>query len=170
MKRILSIRGMVWRSNLSLAILTAVCAYGLWELWLAATVTGNPTGYLFAAIFIGGAAYGVRSALIETRDLVMSFEADTDSGKAAITLWRPLRLKRIDTTLDRITGWRHWIQTASRGRRVHFLLAKEPSYGGVLRFALEPGMALPEELRRIAPEAIADFEKETGRRDAETDS
>jgi hypothetical protein len=31
-------------------------------------------------------------------------------------------------------------------------------------------MALPEELRRIAPEAIADFEKETGRRDAETDS
>lgn len=168
MKRILSIRGMVWRSNLSLAILTAVFAYGLWELWLAATVTGSPTGYLFAVVFIGGAAYGVRSALLETRDLVMSFEADTDSGKAAITLWRPFRMKRIDTTLDRITGWRHWIQTASRGRRVHFLLAKEPSYGGILRFALEPGMAIPEELRRIAPDAIADFEQNTGRRDAET--
>jgi len=162
MKQILGVRGMVWRSNLSLAILAAVFAYGLWELWLAAAVTGSPTGYLFAAIFIGGAAYGLRAALAETRDLVIAFAVDMDTGKAALTLWRPFRMKRIDTTLDRLTGWRHWIQTASRGRRVHFLLAREPSYDGNLRFALEPEMTIPDELRRIAPEAIADFERETG--------
>jgi len=170
MKQILGVRGMVWRSNLSLAILAAVFVYGLWELWLAVAVTGSTTGYLFAAIFIGGAAYGLRSALAETRDLVIAFEADIDSGKAAVTLWRPLRMKRIDTTLDRLTGWRYWIQTASRGRRVHFLLAREPSYDGTLRFALEPGMTIPDELRRIAPEAIADFERETGGRDDQADS
>ena len=73
--------------------------------------------------------------------------------------------KAIDTTLDRLTGWRHWIQTASRGRRVHLLLAREPSYDGTLRFALDPEMTIPDELRRIAPEAIADFERETGRRE-----
>jgi len=165
MKQILGVRGMVWRSNLSLAILAAVFAYGLWELWLAVAVSGSPTGYLFAAIFIGGAAYGLRAALAETRDLAIAFEADMESGKAAVTLWRPFRMKRIDTTLDRLTGWRYWIQSASRGRRVHLLLAHEPSYDGTLRFALEPGMTIPDELRRIAPAAIADFEKETGEQD-----
>jgi hypothetical protein len=80
-------------------------------------------------------------------------------------MWRPLRMKRIDTTLDRLTGWRHWVHTGSRGRRVHLLLAKEPSYDGVLRFALEPGMTIPDALRRIAPEAIADYERETGSRE-----
>jgi hypothetical protein len=166
MKRILGVRGMVWRSNLSLAILTAVFAYGLWELWVAATVTRSPTGYLFGLIFVGGAVYGLRSALAETRDLVVAFDVDMDSGKAAVTLWRPFRMKRIDTTLDRLTGWRRWIQTASRGRRTYFLLAREVTYDGVLRFTLEPGMTVPDELRRIAPEAIADFERETGRREA----
>lgn len=170
MKRILGSPGMVWRSNLSLAILIAVFAYGLWELWLAVTVTGSTTGYLFAALFLGGAAYGIRSTLAETRDLAISFDADIDSGRAAIALWRPFHMKRIDTTLERITGWRHWIQTASRNRRIHFLLAREASYDGVLRFALEPGMTIPDELRRIAPEAIADFERETGDRDDQTDN
>jgi hypothetical protein len=165
MKQILGVRGMVWRSNLSLAILAAVFAYGLWELWLAAAVTGSPTGYLFAAIFIGGAGYGLRAALAETRDLVIAFAADMDSGKAAVTLRRPFHMKRIDTTLDRLTGWRYWIQTTARGRRVHFLLAREPSYDGNLRFALDPEMTIPAELRRIAPEAIADFEKDTGEPD-----
>lgn len=162
MKQLLGTQGMVWRSNLSLAILAAVFAYGLYELWLAATVTSSTTGYLFAAIFLGGAVYGVRAALAETRDLAISFDADIDSGHAAIALWRPFHVKRIDTTLDRITGWRHWVQTASRGRRAHFLLAREASYDGMLRFQLEPGMTIPDELRRIAPEAVADFEKETG--------
>jgi len=162
MKQLLGTQGMVWRSNLSLAILAAVFAYGLWELWLAATVTGSMTGYLFAAIFLGGSVYGVRASLAEARDVAISFDADIESGKAGIALWRPFHVKRINTTLDRITGWRHWVQTASRGRRVHYLLAREESYDGVLRFPLEPGMTIPDELRRIAPEAVADFERETG--------
>lgn len=164
MMRILGSPGMVWRSNLSLAILSAVFAYGLWELYYAATVSGNPTGYLFGLLFLGGAAYGLRSALAETQDLVISLDVEMASGKAAIELWRPLRMKRIDTTLDRLTGWRHWIQTASRGRRAHLLLAREASYDGILRFELQPGMEIPDELRRIAPEAIADFERATGKR------
>ena len=71
-------------------------------------------------------------------------------------------MKRIDTSLERITGWRHWIQTGSRGRRAFFLLAEEPSHEGALRFELRPGSAIAEELREIAPQAIADFEREAG--------
>jgi hypothetical protein len=163
MKRILSNTGTARRANLSLAILAAVFAYGLWELWVAATVTASLTGYLFAALFIGGSLYGIRVTLAEARDLAVSFDADVETGEAKIALWRPFHMKHIDTALDRMSDWQHWVQTASRGRSDHFLLAREETYDGVLRFALEPGMTIPDELRRIAPEAVADFKRAAGR-------
>jgi hypothetical protein len=162
MTQLLGNPGMARRSSLSLAILIAIFAYGLWELWHAATVSNNPMDYLFGTLFIGGALYGARTALNETRDLVILLEADLESDAAAIELWRPFRRHRIDTTLEKITGWRHWIQTGPRGRNAHFLLFREPSHEGVLHAALTPGMTIPDELRRIAPEAIADFERATG--------
>lgn len=162
MKRILHNSAMVWRSNISLAVAVVAFLYGLWELWLAAAVTGSITGYVFAALFIGGAIYAARATLAETRDLAISLDVDMTTGQARIALWRPFRMKNIDTTLDQLTDWRHWTQPAARDRRDHFLLFREASRAGVLRFALEPGMTIAGELRRIAPEAIADFERETG--------
>lgn len=148
------------RSNISLAILIAAFAYGIWEFWYAATVSGDTAGYFFGFGFVGGAIYGLRTTLVEARDLVIAFDADLKTGQAAISLWRPLGNKRIETSLDRITGWRHWIQSGTRGRRNYFLIAQEPSHDGALRFELRPGMEIAKELRKIAPEAIADFERE----------
>ncbi len=162
MTRILDNPGMARRSNISLAILVAVFIYGVWEIWHAATVGGDQSAYLFGALFIGGSIYGLSTTLKETRDLVIAFDADPDSGKAVLSLWRPFGKKRIETSLDRIAGWRHWVETGTRGQRNYFLLAREPSHDGTLRFMLQRGMAIPEVLRTTAGEAIADFERETG--------
>jgi hypothetical protein len=166
MTRILDSRGMATRSNVSLAILTAVFIYGIWEIWHAATVGGDPTAYLFGVAFIGGSLYGLNTTLKETRDLVIAFDADPVSRAAVLALWRPFHRKRIETSLDRIAGWRLWIETGSRGQRTYYLLARDPSHDGTLRFTLQHGMAIPDLLREIAGEAIEDFERETGvRRD-----
>ena len=133
-----------------------------WELWRAATVTGDMSGYLFGIAFIGGALYGLRVTLAEARDLVVALDADPASGQAAMSLWRPFRMKRIETGLDRLTGWRHWLQTNTRGQRTHYLIVQEPSHDGALRLELHPGQPIMDELRKIAPEAIADFEREAG--------
>jgi hypothetical protein len=162
MTRILDNPGTAKRSTISLVILAAVFIYGIWELWHAATVGGDQLAYIFGICFVGGAIYGIRTTLAETRDLVVAFDADTESGTAALTLWRPLKSKRIETTLDQITGWRLWVETGSRRQRSYFLLAGEPSHDKALRFELTRGMTIPDELRRIAPEAIEDFERETG--------
>ena len=67
MTRILDNRGMAMRSNVSLAILVAVFIYGIWEIWHAATVSGDPTAWLFGVAFIGGSLYGLATTLKETR-------------------------------------------------------------------------------------------------------
>jgi hypothetical protein len=162
MTRILDNPGVAKRSNISIAILAAVFLYGIWELWHAATVGGSQLDYIFGICFVGGAIYGMRTTLAETRDLVTVFDADTTSGEAALTLWRPLGSKRIETTLDQIAGWRLWVETGTRGQRSYFLLARDPAHDKTLRFELVRGMDIPDELRRIAPEAIEDFERETG--------
>jgi hypothetical protein len=162
MTRILDNPGTAKRSTISLVILAAVFIYGIWELWHAATGGGDQLAYIFGICFVGGAIYGVRTTLAETRDLVVAFDADTESGTAALTLWRPLKSMRIETTLDKVTGWRLWVETGTRGLKRFFLLAREPSHDRALRFELTRGMTIPDELRRLAPEAIEDFERETG--------
>jgi len=162
MTRILYSPGVAKRSNFSIIILVAVLLYGIWELWHAATVGSDQLALIFGVLFIGGAIYGLRTTLAETRDLVTAFDADMASGKAAMTLWRPFRAKRIDTTLDQITGWRLWVETGSRGQRAYFLLVREPTHQRTLRLELTRGMTIPDDLRQLAPEAIEDFERETG--------
>jgi hypothetical protein len=162
MVRILHFRGMVTRSNISLAILSAVFLYGVLELWFALSGAGDTMAVLFGAIFAGGAVYGLRQTLNETKDLVIIFDADPETGRAELHLWRPFGRKLIETTLDKLTGWRLWVQSGTRGQKSFLLLAKEPSYEGTLRFALARGQAIPDMLRKIAPEAIEDFERETG--------
>ncbi len=162
MTRILEFRGMVTRSNISLAILSAVFLYGVLELWFAMSETGDQTALIFGVLFIGGTMYGLRQTINETKDLVIIFDADPESGAAQLDFWRPFGRKRIETTLDKLTGWRLWVQTGTRGQRAYLLLAEEPSHPGTLRFVLRSGMTIPDLLRRIAPRAIEDFERETG--------
>lgn len=162
MTRLLGNPGMARRSNISLAILIVIFCYGAWELWHAATVSGSTTDYLFGFLFVGGAVYGARTAINETKDLIIALDADPSSGEAVIELWRPFRKQQIETKLTELTDWRHWIQTASRGRQTHFLLVRAPSYEGMLRVELYPGIKIPDEVRRLAPEAIADYERAIG--------
>jgi len=162
MTRIHESPGSARRSNISLVVLIAVFFYGLWELWHAATVTNDTTAYLFGVIFVGGALYGARVTLAEARDLVNTFDLDPETGKTLISLWRPFHMKRIETSIDRVTDWRHWVQTGPRKQLSHYLLARTPFHDGMLRFAMQPGMEIKDEFRRIAPKAIKEFERETG--------
>ena len=162
MVRILHFRGMVTRSNIALAILSAVFLYGVLELWFAMSASGDMMATLFGVIFCAGSIYGLRQTVSETKDLVIIFDADPESGRAELHLWRPFGRKMIETSLDKLTGWRLWVQAGPRGQKAFLLLAKEPSYDGTLRFALARGQAIPDILRKIAPEAIEDFERETG--------
>ena len=162
MVRILYFRGMVTRSSISLAILSAVFLYGVLELWFAMSGPGDMMATLFGVVFVGGALYGLRQTVDQTKDLVIIFDADPETGRAEIHLWRPLGRKVIETTLDKLTGWRLWVQSGPRGQKAYLLLAEEPSYEGTLRFALARGQAIPDLWRKIAPEAIEDFERETG--------
>lgn len=168
MVRILHFRGMVARSTISLAILSAVFMYGVLELWFAMSASGDFTATLFGVIFVGGAIYGYRQTVAETKDLVIIFDADPETGRAEIHLWRPFGRKLIETSLDKLTGWRLWVQAGQRGQKAFMLLAKAEGYDGTLRFVLARGQAIPDLLRQIAPGAVEDFERETGvLRDAE---
>jgi hypothetical protein len=98
----------------------------------------NPIAMI--ASFAMALRYSFGSALAETQDLVISLDVDMASGKAAIELWRPLRMKRIDTTLDRLTGWRHWIQTdPARPAHASTSSSREASHGGALRSRASAG-------------------------------
>lgn len=150
------------RANISSVILIAAFFFGTWELWRATTITGAADGYFFGISFLLASVFALRLTLTEIRDRVIALDVDKELGQAVIVLWRPFSATRLETTLDQITGWRHWVQTKSLNRRNYFLFARLPSYPNQLRFELRPDVPIAEELRQIAPEAIADFELESG--------
>ena len=118
MTRIYENPGIAKRANFSLIIMVAVIAWGAWELWSAfGTGTEDSTAALFGVLFFGGGVYGIYKTFTDNRDLVTAMDVDFAAGRAAATLWRPLRALKIEDSLDRFTGWRYWVKVGGRSQR-----------------------------------------------------
>jgi hypothetical protein len=162
MERIYENAGLVSRSNISIVVLVVVLIYGVWEIYSAVVVNGGEsTGIAFGVLFIGGGLYGLQKTMNDTRDLVAAIDADA-SGHAAITLWRPFSRQVIETRIADITGIRFWIKAVSRLQRGYNIFFRVPSYPRELSVELRHGQAISDGLRRLAPQAVDEFELNTG--------
>lgn len=157
MTRIYENSGLATRMNVSCVVIAIAALFGAWELWSAYRAGGDSgTNYLFALFFFGGAAYAAKQLRDSVSDSVVSLDADTATGEAVITLWRPFSAKKITGPLDRLTDWQFQV----KGRtRTPILTAHHPDYPRPLEFELRPGTAVHENLRKLAPEAVAAFER-----------
>ena len=158
MTRIYGNRGFATRMNVSCVVVAFAFVFGAWEIWMAyrAGPDAGGTGYLFALFFIGGALYASKQLKDMGSDSVVALDADMATREATIALWRPFRTIRLTGPLDRITDWQ--FQTRAGKARTPVLTAHHPDYPRPLEFELRPG-AITDELRKLAPEAVAVFER-----------
>ncbi len=152
------------RSNLSTVVLVLIGTYGLWELWRAGSspADSQTIDYLFGIAFVGGAAYGLRQIISDTRDLVLAFDVEPTTGNTVATLWRPFGRQRLEADRDRLTDWRFYVRIGKRNVRTFCLYVTHPDYPRPLQLELRRGLTVSDDLRRLAPEAIGEFERATG--------
>jgi len=160
MTRIYANPGFARRMNISSAVTLFAILFGFWELWAAlnAGPEGAGYGFLFAALFIGGGIYGMRQILADGADMVTALDVSESSGQATISLWRPFAPKRLEGSLDSLSEWRPYAKVA-RNFRTPMLLADHPAYPRPLQFEIGRGIALTEQFRALAPEALASLEE-----------
>ena len=164
MTRIYDDRGFVMRNWVSMAILAAAVIWGGVEILRAAKDGGDTTGYLFGAGFLAASAYGLNRILGEARDAIVRIEADSGSGQSVVTLWRPWGLHRLTGPLEALSGWRLFIAVKARNQNTYLLRADHPDNPRPLQIELHPAKPVPDGLRRLAGEAIEEFEANTGGR------
>ena len=163
MERVYSHAGFAGRSNISMVILVVVIIYGFFELWTAfGSEAGDSTAAMFGVLFLGGGVYGIYSMWNDTRDLVSALDIDMATGRAAVTLWRPLRPLVISESTGALSGWRYWVKVAGRGAKTHFLIANLAGYPRPLYFEMVAGKPVADGLRKLAPEAVEELETNTG--------
>ena len=157
MKRIYDNSAFVRRMNISAVVVVVALLMGAWELLMALRAEDPGSGFLFAALFIGGGIYAGRQILSDYANNVVALDVDAENAQASISIWRPFSAKRITGPLGRLTDW----QFQTRGGRVKtpILTAHHPDHPRPLEFELGPGSPLSEELRALAPEAVAAFER-----------
>ena len=157
MKRIYENTGFTRRMNISAVVVVVAFLMGAWELVMALRAEDPGSGFLFAALFIGGGIYAGRQILSDHANNVVSLDADMTNGQASISIWRPFSAKKIVGPLDRLTDW----QFQRKGTRVKMpiLTAHHPDHPQPLEFELRTGSQISEELRALAPDAVAAFER-----------
>lgn len=166
MTRIYENRGYRTRQNISLAIIAAVVAYGLFEIWYA-TTDPEPAGlalllgmgqdnYIFGGLFIAGGAYAYYTLLKEASDLVATLDLDETTGETVTTLWRPLKPITLTAPRGAITNWRLYVKIGNRNLRTPVIYADHPGHPRPIEFDLR--RADLTALRQLAPEAVSEFE------------
>ena len=166
MTRIYDDRGFVLRNWASMAILIGAVAWGLVEIVRYQTGASDSTGLLFGVGFLAASAYGGYRLFAEARDTIVRFETNSDGGQSVVTLWRPWGLQRLAAPMAALGGWRMYIALKSRNMRTYLLRVDHPANPRPLQVELMPGKTDLAALRRLAPQAIADFEANTGGRRA----
>jgi hypothetical protein len=160
MTRIYENRGFATRMNVSCVVVAFAFAFGAWEIWMAYRAGPDAgSGYLFALFFIGGALYASKQLSDAGSDSIVALDADMTTREATVSLWRPFRTKQLTGPLDRITDWQFQVKAGKA--RTPLLTAHHPDYPKPLEFELRPG-AITDDLRRLAPDAIAAFERPRG--------
>lgn len=164
MTRVYDNPGFAKRNNISVVVLVVVVIYGLFELYTAfGTGSQDPMAAMFGVLFVGGGIYGAYTIWNEARDQVMAIDVDEAAGRAAITLWRPFQSIVIEASIDRLTGWRHWVKVGKRNMRTHFIVFSAEGYPLPLHVELTKG-EMPEGFRKLSPAVVEEFEENTGKR------
>jgi hypothetical protein len=142
------------RANGSLVVIAIAFVLGAVELWFAARAgpEGTGNGFLFAALFVGGGAYGLRQVLGANRDAVISLDLDGDI--ATVAMWKPFGARRIVGPVAQLTEWRPYAKPVRRNLNQPMLLADHPEHPRPLEFELGQGILIGEALRKLAGEAL----------------
>lgn len=155
--------GIVGRPTVSIVVVSAAFIYGVFE--LARSFNRNfdsQMDLLFGVFFVGGGIYGFNKTWTDHRDTVLTLDLDDATGRVGLALWRPFRPAMIETTRDGLTNWRHFVKVTPRGERTHAIMVDCAGYPRPLRFEIPRGQPFPEGLRKIAPEAVAEYEELVG--------
>ena len=163
MTRIYENPGFWRRAWLSIVFLIGAIIWGCWEFWSAATgpEESATTGYLFGLLFVGGGFYALYQLAEDWRDLVPSLELDEATGTMLATVWRPQGPLKLTVTKEQLSNWRSHVKIGKRNARTFFVHADLAGYPRPLRFELRPPVDVSG-LRRVAPEAIAEYEQAIG--------
>jgi hypothetical protein len=167
MPRLFNDRGMTLRSWISVAVLIGAVIWGGVEIMRAVTGASDETGYLFGLGFLGASAYGLYRMLADTRDTILRIEADFASGQSVISLWRPWGPVRLAAPLAALSNWRMYVSMRRKNQPVFLLMVDHPSSPRPLQIDLAGAVKDLDGLRRVAPEAIEEFEIRTGKRRAD---
>jgi hypothetical protein len=161
--RIYTSPGVTGRPTVSTVVTVLAAIYGVFEIWRAwRNNFESQFDLLFGIFFIGGGIYGFNKTWNDSRDVVVSLDRDEAAGKTVVGIWRPFRSLPIETGLDGLTNWRHFVRVGPRDLKLHFITAELPGYPRPVRFELPRGQEIPDALRKLAPEAVADYEESTG--------
>jgi hypothetical protein len=165
MSRLYESPGHKLRMRISLIVLTGLVLLGLWYLAFQALVAPPGSGigpWVLSAAFIVAGVTGLVRVLRGARDWVIAMDMDEATGKVVIWLWGPLGARRIRTGIDQISNWRY-AATGGPGRaRYRRILADLPKRSRPIRFELRTDEPVPDGLRHVAPDAIADYERDVG--------
>lgn len=164
MERVYENRAIRFRMWLAVAAAAAVLALAGWvglTRERAAEDTADP-GVIAMMLTAIGVLIAIRFGMYGVR-AVTTFDIDRTSGDARVSLWRPFGEEAVDTHLDRIVDWSYEVgrqRTKMPLRRFHARI-EYPHHRVV--FELSPMMELDPVFERMAPEAVAEFETESGR-------
>jgi hypothetical protein len=159
MKRIYEQRGYIGRLRFSTGILLFAAAYGAWELWAGATNPDGPNDIVFGLLFIGASAFGFTRLMRDSGNVVAALDRDEAGDRLVVTCWRPWGTRSIAGPRSAFTNWRFHISVASRNLRTYLLRFDHAEVKGPLSIELKPDVTPLDDLRAIAPGAIADFEE-----------
>jgi hypothetical protein len=165
--RIYTSPGVTGRPTISTVVTVLATIYGVFEIWRAwRNGFQSQFDLLFGVFFIGGGIYGFNKTWTDARDVVVTLDRDDATGKTTVGLWRPFRNLMIETGPGGLTDWRHYVKVGPRDLKLHFIAADLAGYPRPIRFELNR-QEVPEGLRRLAPEAVTEYEETTGLRRAE---
>jgi len=153
------------RMRISLIILTGLILLGVWYLAFQALAAPPGSGigpWVLSVAFIVAGVTGLVRVLRGARDWVIAMDMDEATGKVVIWLWGPLGARRIRTGIDQIANWRY-VATGGPGRaRFRRILADLPKRSRPILFDVRLTHPVPDGLRRVAPDAVADYERDAG--------
>ncbi len=156
--RIYQQRGFIARQRFSTAILLFAFFYGIWELVASFTQPDSANNALFGVLFIGASIYGVVRLMRESGDVVSALDSIDDGRRLAVTLWLPWGSRTIAGPREQFTNWRFYIAIAKRNQATPLIRFDHPDNKRPLTILLTPDTEL-EGLRKVAPDAVADYEE-----------
>jgi hypothetical protein len=96
------------------------------------------------------------------RDWVIAMDMEEETGKVVIWLWGALGARRIKTEIHRLSNWRYTTSGRSERARFRRILTDLKGRRRPLIFDVRITHPVPDGLRRVAPQAVADYERDVG--------